>query len=226
MMFDNSKVKFFKWPEFHYIQFDLDLSLSVLFKHNDNNERLLKEQNSELEKVIQADKLFESLNDQDKANYYVQTYDYLTLTIEELTQKQRYSMVLVIFSFIEKSLSRVSEVVEKRIDKKRNKPKSESKIQNYYDFLKLANNIDSDLLDGLFRKIDEQRNIRNSIAHNDGITDDLDNELIKYGIVFQKYEDQYLIRIEENTYINYLLNTCNSFFQKLLVTIDTKIQDI
>ncbi|MBX2896351.1 MAG: hypothetical protein KF763_12960 [Cyclobacteriaceae bacterium] len=225
-MFDNKNIRFYNWPEFHYIELELNISFSALLLLSRNNEEILNHKMTELENAIKNDNLLSSLDGSDGANYFSQQYEYSVMTIKEISQKQRFAMVLTIFATIENHLKRIIGIVETRRNSKIKLNTSLSKIQNYYNFLAKEFSITSESIISLFTMLNDQRHIRNAIAHGDGSITGTQIANTDYGISVAVNGDSKQLIISESIYVEYLLKTSQDFLDKLLFEINSKTTPI
>lgn len=228
-MFDNSKIKFFEWPEFHYIELNISISVSAIEALNSSNEVLLRASETNFQRILQKDEIYNNLKGSDQANYFSQCYEYSMLSIEDLKKNQRYSTTLLIFSFLESQLNEICELICEKIKIKIKRDRLKSIIQNYYDFLINELKIKVKAVKPLYVKINKYKTVRNIIAHGNGIIlKKKDLQLIKDlpGVSIIKRGRKNVIELAEGIYVKHLLAQTELLLKTIVDSANEKIKSI
>ncbi|RKS21771.1 hypothetical protein CLV94_2406 [Flavobacterium endophyticum] len=218
----------FNWTEISYLDFSISNSFSALRKLNVNQEKLLSESKSDLEAKINSIREYNKGGEQEFIESYIHhiTYDD-EIMIEEIKRLQRYSLVVTIFSFYEARLKSLCEMIEVEFNFKikiNDLNSYKGDLLKYWTYLSKVYEMPTESLQELFDPLIRQKKIRNIIVHQDGIISEKHLKEIPntHGICFKKSGSLYVLEIEENIYVEFLLKNIMRFFESLLKEIDKK----
>lgn len=224
MKFNLNHVYSFNWDQLHYFEFDNIVAFDAFKSLNFNQEKSLNKSKADLNQQIQDFKKgLESLSESDQESYVYQKYFINEVIINEIQRIQRYSSVLSIFSFYESRLKSICNLIESEFEFKvkiKHLNNYEGDLNKYWNYLSKVFEIQTEKTEPLFKPINEQKKIRNIIAHNDGITKEK-IEVIQ-GLTLNKLGKNFKIQIDEGVYIGNLLQSIEVFISALLIEIDKR----
>jgi hypothetical protein len=218
----------FDWTELSYMDFDISNSFSAIRKLNSNQEKSLSESKAELEETIKSIREYNKGREQEFIESYIHhiTYDD-EIMIDEIQRLQRYSLVMSIFAFYEAQLKSLCSIIEEEFKFKikiSDLNNSKGDLIKYWTYLSNVFEMKTEKLGELFEPLSLQKKIRNLIVHQDGVANE------KYakgfpkinGVSFRKSGESYILQIEENVYIEFLLKQIEIFFKSLLKEVDNR----
>ncbi|GAQ48499.1 hypothetical protein VT569_02130 [Flavobacterium psychrophilum] len=224
MKFNLNYVYSFNWDQLHYFEFDNIVAFDAFKSLNFNQEKSLNKSKADLNKQIQDFKKgLESLSESDQESYVYQKYFINEVIINEIQRIQRYSSVLSIFSFYESRLKSICNLIESEFEFKvkiKHLNNYEGDLNKYWNYLSKVFEIQTEKTELLFKPINEQKKIRNIIAHNDGITKEKIE--VMQGLTLNKLGKNFKIEIDEGVYIGNLLQSIEVFISALLIEIDKR----
>lgn len=224
MKINLNDINIFKWADLNYFEFENKIAFDALKSLNLNQEKSLSESKVVLDKNIEDfRKGLELLSEHEQESYIYQKYYLDEVIINELQIIQRYSSILSIFSFYESRLKMICELIETEFEFKvkiKHLNNYEGDLNKYWNYLSKVFEIKTDSIENLFKPINVHKKIRNAIAHHNGKT----NEKIapQEGLTLNKIGDKFQIVIDENIYINNLLQNIEIFIRELLIEIDKR----
>ncbi|PJJ07579.1 hypothetical protein CLU83_0761 [Flavobacterium sp. 1] len=214
----------FNWDQLHYFEFDNIVAFDAFKSLNFNQEKSLNKSKADLNQQIQDFKKgLESLSESDQESYVYQKYYINEVIINEIQRIQRYSSVLSIFSFYESRLKSICNLIESEFEFKvkiKHLNNYEGDLNKYWNYLSKVFEIQTEKTESLFKPINEQKKIRNIIAHNDGITKEKIDAV--QGLTLHKLGKNFKIEIDEGVYIGNLLQSIEVFISALLIEIDKR----
>jgi len=222
----------FKWDKLHYFDFGIDNSFDALIQLNKNHEESLLRSKDEIDKKIETIKeLNKELGEEGIHSYIHHLYYEDDMVINELQKVQRYSMVLSIFAFYENQLKSICNMIEADFDfdvKIEKLSRKKGDLMKYWTYLSKIYKVDIQILKPLFIPLNNEKKIRNIIAHQGGIISEKEAEKIQLsvGLVLNKVGEYYVLEIDNYNYINYLLKSLKDFFKVLLREVDKKYREL
>lgn len=224
MKFDFSNIHLFEWEELYYTEIENEIGLSAFRILNKNQEEALIETKKEFNRRIKVD--LDMLDVDDRANYYAQIFEREELAIREMQRQQRYSLCLSLFSFFEGRLKTICTALEKEFDFKLriSDLNADDDLMRYWNYLEKVYEMDMTELIPFFTPIRQNKLVRNIIAHRGGNASNEQFERIKKikGITYIKNDIYFQIHIDENNYINYLVEKMDNFLNCMLLSIDKR----
>jgi len=217
----------FKWTDLYYIDFNISNSYDALKRINSNQEVSLLESRKTLEAKINSIKEENKLLGSDIDAYINHHFYEDDMVINELEKLQRFSLIMSIFSFYESQLKILCNLIEKEFQfkiKLKDLNNYKGDLFRYWTYLDKVYQVPIGNLQPLFNPINQQKSLRNLIAHHNGIVnEDSINKVHKVdGVLFNKVGNLYYIEIEKDIYINYLLKNIKDFFEELLKVVDNR----
>ena len=230
MKFSLKNVHEFRWSELYVTDLEIGLGISALRKLSINQEETLLQTKLKFEKIIRNDKTLQSLDPEHRVSYYLQIFQNEEWMIKELQRKQRYAIILIVFSFFEERLNHICNLIEKRIDSmtKLSNLKIKGDINKYWYYLKKVYQVKTKSLDKYFIRIKQQKIVRNIIAHQGGKVHNKQLKTITLvnGLSTKESNRNIQIDLKESYFINYLLDNIELFLTKLLPLIDDRYKEI
>lgn len=228
MKLDFNNINIFKWADLNYFEFENQIAFDALKNLNLNQEKSLSESKVALDKNIEDfQKSLELLSKEEQESYVNQKYYWDEVIINELQLIQRYSSILSIFSFYESRLKMICELIEGEFELKVKIKKINnygSTLNKYWIYLNEVFEIKNDDIQKLFSALDDYRNIRNAIAHKNGMT--REKIVSQEGLILNKIGDEFQIEISEIIFIKNLLQNIETFMSKLLIEIDKRYYEL
>lgn len=224
-----NNIHLFKWGELYYIEMENELVIDAIRKLNINQEKSLAQIKKDFEEILKKDKFLNHIEPELQGSYYSQFFEIEERTIKELQQQQRYSIVLATYSFFEGRLKSICKLIEDTFDFKikLDDLKNDEYLTKYWNYLKKVYEIETQSIEPFFTPVKQQKIIRNIIAHQEGIIhkQQIDKITLVKGLTIREFGDIRQIEIGKNEFVTYLLDNMESFFKKLLITIDKKYSE-
>lgn len=213
---DMSNIRMFDWQNLWWYDYEIDVGFDALSALIDNQEKTLKESIIITEK-LRTEKLLE-IPEEYKASYERHYFEHTDRVDHQLRIMQRYSSCLIVFSFIENSLKFLTSEFANKLNVEFKIP-YRNIIGETMNFLINKLKIKKDALSQEFEFISNQKVIRNSIAHHNGIivSDRLVDFYESEGINLKNGE--IIIRPE---YLKRLIENGRIFFKSLILHIDDR----
>lgn len=235
----NSKVKLglkkhieFRWEQLYWLEFEIRRTFDVFLKINRNQENFLEELEKILKKSIGTSKKeCVDFTVEEQSQYLNHLYFYSESTIEQLQKLQRYSLIVSVFSFFESKLSDLCKNIESKFQfsiKLNDLNKTNGDISKYWFYLKKVVEIESKSVEPFFTIINQQRKIRNIIVHQDGFIDKEKTTRLTLieGCEIQNIDNLSFIIIEQDIYVENILEKMDQFFKELFVCISYRFSEL
>jgi hypothetical protein len=179
-----------KWlnnSELNYIEYEIHNIISVIKELITKDEITLKEISTNLKNKIKNDKTISDLKEEPElqSSYYDAMYEDEILITREIHRQQRYSKLLIIFTFYEDSLRKISDIIRIKLNRKMGKKNKLNDLEFYFNFILSTATIDDEDLQKSFNFINSQKFFRDKIAHKNGVYQMTDKKR-KYGYVKQE----------------------------------------
>lgn len=226
--YGDKKTHLFAWEELYYIDYDIKLIFEAemqILNHLDNYVNELLNQHRVDEMIANVPPLFGG------NNLFYSSFESLKLyrkqqIINTITQSHRKSAILSIYSIVEGQMKLIINLIERVL-----KFKIRLEDINGRDYLNQAWNylikvveIDHSELDSYFTPLRQHRYIRNKIAHENSKIDNSKIKLINEskGLNAREIDNEHYIYIQNNEFIENLLDASLNFFNKALIAIDNR----
>jgi hypothetical protein len=224
------KKELFNW-NLRPMDFEIEMAASALSDLNRIQENSLKANKKRFDNFVESNrKSVESLPDEDQGSYYSHLHYVDEMVIIDLQRLQRYSMVIIIFSVFESRLLAVCTEIENQLPELRKLQdiKGNKDLEKYWQYLTKIVLINIERLQPLFQRFNQQKFLRNVITHHNGVFSNADKKKINIinGISLREFGSEYIIQIDENTFVEYLLNHLKQFFGELSYEVDNRFKEI
>jgi len=235
-MFDFTNLDYIKnWDYLYYYNQDIKMIISAernLIRNSDEYVNILK---SELENDILNDPELKNKpkNEQEEsfqAQYFRHYYEDSEIFIDRIRQSQRKASILSIFSLVEGQLKLITKLIENEFDFKMKIKhlNGQDYLQKYWIFLTKVFEIEFENIEPEFNLINQQKYIRNKIAHRNAEVEEVKIEFIKQfpGLEVITTGSEHFLEIDNIDYLYNLLDTIEIFFEKLSLTIDKRYETL
>jgi hypothetical protein len=241
-----------KWAEFGWIEMDITntkYALENLFSLQDENVKKVKSNLDE--RVREEEKANSKLSEQDLETYISHLFDIEKTVAYEINRAQQFSQVLIMFSIFESKLKLVCDTIQKDFGEsledqksileyfknvkftkrfpyfKMKSKKSNSDILKYRNYLVLFLDDKFKDVEKVFNSIYKQYQVRNVIAHQNGIADIKKYKQLKdiKTISFCPFKESYNLSIPDNNFISELMTLIKKIFLKLLEVLKLKTNE-
>ncbi|MEI6346715.1 MAG: hypothetical protein WCP69_02095 [Bacteroidota bacterium] len=219
----------FSWINLKSKEMEYQIGLKTLRNLIISQDLSLAKIKENFEQSIIRDKTLNSLDPNNKANFYEDFYNEQEQILDEIDIIQRYSMCVSCFSFFESRLKELCELIESnfKLDLKIEDLYSKSDILRYWIFLVKVFKI-SVTENLLFNSITDKKDVRNIIIHQNGISNSKQLKKIKSinGIHLSALNGQTRIVMIGSQFNNDLLCEIEKFFSVLLKAIDERYKEM
>jgi hypothetical protein len=220
----------FSWVELWYEEFEIDAALDAIRRLINTQEKSLEELKEKFKKVLEADPAYNSLNLEDRGDYYFQFFEREDQTIEEIKRIQRSSLLMAIFAFFEGRLKSICQKIEddNKLPIKLSEVKGNTDIQKLWTYLIDVYKIDITKVKPYYELINQQKFARNRIVHHEGyLSKDQKVRLnLVLGLGVKDYLTDSKIEITDISFLKYLLDQIDGFFKELLLVIDKRYKEM
>lgn len=215
----------FQWAELVEVADKIDLTISAIKKLNENIEGALIKTFRDADEEYKSNKEKYKHLDEDEREMMV-GYDWheQNLIISELERQQRYGLCTSLFSSHESLLKRVCDLIQQEFALKISLEDLADRkdLARYRTYLVKVFEIDFSSAEPFYTRLDNQKNVRNKIAHDGGrMGKKVINEAPGLSISFDNE-----VEIVADVYVKYLLENVEAFFHKLLIAIDKRYVEV
>lgn len=212
-----NKIRLFKNEELYLKQYEIQISIKALIELINNEDKSIKDIQTEFKKTLQGKKL-ENIPIEQR-DYYQEHLIDRELIINQLIIKKRYSSCMLIFSVFEGILKEFCLEIERtnNFAIKIKDLKSKNDLSLYENYLTKIYELDFDKINPSFIKIKHQKITRNNITHKNGFAKVGEIQIVN-GLELTNNQ----IIITSKIYFEYLINLMEQFFEELLIEIDKK----
>lgn len=207
------------WPEFNWIEFEVDNSIEAVKKLHIINKNAFNTICHDLEnKISKLRDENKTLNVQELEQYTHHLYGLEEQIILELNNVQSSSIIIYSFAIFENKLKMISEKVQRDFKFVLSARKSDSYTSDYWKILKSFTKLKTNTVEKYFTPIKCQMILRNIIIHQNSIATKNQYKAIHKvpGLTFNEFEEQYYLVNIENIFIEQLVEKIEIFFQELL----------
>lgn len=226
-MIDLNKIEDFKWSNLQVVETIIDIELTALKELRKKQEETLKQLKDDLiSKLIEVN-VISNPSDYPKSLYVSHRYDMDQTIINQIQIQQRYSTILLLYSFYEARLKHISELIkdEGLID---NTPGGDQP-SHYYRYITKDFNVNKTSFESSYSKIDKIKEVRNSIAHREGVIKSKHKpdvmSLRGKGLITKEINGKLKIANIESRFLDFMFDEVEDFFEKILKAVDQKYEE-
>ncbi|MFV5697118.1 hypothetical protein ACM55H_02000 [Flavobacterium sp. ZT3R17] len=218
-----------KWGYLYEVDLEIEVATSALSKLNVNQEESLKSTKLSFNSFVEKNKkTLQSLPENERASYDFHLHYIDDRIINDLQRLQRYSIVIIIFSVFESRLLEVCRELRKEFPQltQLNEINQKEDLKNSWKYLTKTILLNATKLQPLFQRFNQQKILRNTVTHHDGILTNKSKFNIINGVSLSDFGKNYIIEIEENVYVEYLLKYLKEFFKELTERVDDRYKEL
>lgn len=227
-LFSLKDVITFNWVELYTIERENEFGIEAYNRLIKTLEDTLLSTMKKFQKDVEMDEdLKEMQIEGSGGSYYAAFYEWEERSLNELQKQQRYGLCLSLFSFLEGRLKTICTKLEGAFN---NKIKADDlkgeDLTKYLQYLRKVMDIDISGLEKYYTPVNNQKKVRNLIAHQDGLgrKDQKGQINLVPGLAMEDLDDAFQINITDKVYLETLLKNMEHFLQKLLPLIDKKFE--
>ena len=197
-----------------------------------NHEDFFSQQKTSFRKRLEQDGEYNKIkNPKDRAEYLNQNYLDESLSVYTLPFLQRNSALITIFSLVEGNLDKISTEFEICLKSpiRLKDMMGKGTLINYWNFFSNVIDLDIQDLSESFSRLKDYYYIRNRIVHSNGIVKD-ENKARELQSKFESIKIHehiyfYKLLIQDDSFLESLIDTLVEFFEKLYGELDRRIND-
>lgn len=213
-----------KWIEFAWIDDEITntiYALENLFSVQDKSFITIDKELKQ--KIYETKQANNEMSEQDLDTLF----DLENSITKELSRAQQFSQVLILFSIFESKLKLICDKIEEDFEISLESIKATNDIVKYRNYLVLFLDDKFKDVEKVFNCIYKQYQVRNIIAHQNGIADLKKYKQLKdiKAISFCPFKDSYNLSIPNNNFIGELLTLMKKFFLELLKVLKLKTNE-
>ena len=210
------------WPEFSWIQFEVDNSLDALKKLHEINQQAFNAICNDLESKISKLRIENNnLSGQELEQYEQHIYGLEERILLELNTVQNSSTIVYAFAIFENKLKLISDKIQQDFKFALPTTKSNSYTSEYWKILKNFSTAQINSMEKYFTPIKTQMVLRNIIIHQNSVATFDQHKTIRKvnGLKFNEFKNEYYLINVEYSFINELILKVETFFRALLEVI-------
>lgn len=165
-----------------------------------------------------------------QVQYYGHYYSDTERLNNQISQNYRKASLLSIFSVLEGQLKLISNLIENEFDfsVKIKHITGSDFIHKYWIYLTKVFELNCKEVENEYNLIRQHKYIRNKVAHNNS---EIDNDKLKFvnmtkGLSIKKFGTDNIVYIDNENYINEIIDLIQVFFNKLIIVIDTRYGEL
>ena len=158
-IFSTKGVYVFEWQDLYFVKFGVEIGIDAFKSLNFNQEESLILIKKNFEDKLKNDVALNSLKPEQKGSYFEQVFERERITILEIQRKQRFAIILSIFSFFEGQLKGVCTLIEQtyNFNIKIDDLNSNEDLLRYWNYLEKVFEIDTLKVEPSFTPIKQQK---------------------------------------------------------------------
>lgn len=214
----------FEWGYLHYYDYENFIGFSALKKLINSPFNLPLHLRDDLKKRVNNDPMYHQLSLEEQAQYYSQFIESEQRTIKKVECWINYANCLSVFSYFESQLQALCRKIEDTFPSlsKIEEVKGKSDLIRFKNYLLKVFEANILTQEPLFNEINQQKIIRDCIAHHNGKIPNNKSIIQTSGLLI----DQFRVINISIEYLNILIDGCVTYLDEILPIIDSRYAEI